>query len=408
MPNSINKKLNICFILFFIFLFISIITKAQVYNGLVKDECKDSINCRIQFSISDKSFSNIRNSRGSKLSFSDIQMNYNGLDIPIKSLNIRGKTTLFYPKKSFNVKLKKKLGIQCSHDTAVVKDFYLLGLSMDRNYINNYTSYSLLKALNIFNLKFSYCEVLINNVTQGIYLFIERPDDYALKTLKSPVLIRRGFNMEIDKIELNKENQAESYRYFRKKFTHMYSLCNKFSGSELYDSLNSYIDLSQYMKWLGFNYIIRNGDYTDELYLYFNTHENRFGIIPWDYDDLFAVHPHEGRDARNAVNGGQFIFSSEDRLDRAIITDEYLYKMYLKELLVVGDLLNENVLTEIFQKTYCSVYPYYLDNNIMETTRLDKYGLTNKDDLFNNLQEKLRSFLTIRLLIKQQVNTNFR
>lgn len=156
------------------------------------------------------------------------------------------------------------------------------------------------------------------------------------------------------------------------------------------------------MKWLGFNYLTRNGDYTDELYLYFDPLTNRFKIIPWDCDDLFAVQPHEGKDARTVVEGGQFIFSSEDRLDRAIISDEYLYKMYLKELLDVTDLLDEKVITQIFQKAYCSVYPYYLDNGIMQTTRLDKYGLTNKDDLFNNLQEKLRSILATSFLIKQK------
>ena len=38
-------------------------------------------------------------------------MTYNGLDIPLKSLKIRGKTSLYYPKKSFKLKLDKKIAI---------------------------------------------------------------------------------------------------------------------------------------------------------------------------------------------------------------------------------------------------------------------------------------------------------
>lgn len=40
---------------------------------------------------------------------------------------------------------------------------------------------------------------------------------------------------------------------------------------------------------LAFNYLIRNGDYTDELFLYLTGKGNQFQIIPWDYDDIFQI-----------------------------------------------------------------------------------------------------------------------
>ena len=401
-----KKKRYVFIILFFFILFFLKNTNGQIYGELIKNNCTDSINCQLQLKISDRSYRNIRDSRGSKPQFSDLQLKYNGQDIPAKSLKIRGKTSLYFPKKSFTLKLKKKLFIEGKYDTVSVKDCYLLSLSMDKNYVTNYTAYSLLKVLDLFNLTFSYCEVIINDESQGIYLIMERPGDYALKTLNSPVLIRRGFDMKIDKMDVKDKNESGSFKYYRKKFMHMYSFCNKYSGSQLYDSLNTYIDLSQYLQWIGFNYIIRNGDYTDELYLYFNPVENRFGIIPWDYDDLFTVYPHEGIDARRSVEGGQFIFSSEDRLDKTIIRDTYLYKKYLQELDFVTEQLNDSILTRIFQETYCSVYPYYLDKNIISTTRLDKYGLTNLDDLYINIQERLRTIRAIRDVVKHQLNSH--
>jgi len=371
----------------------------------VKKNCDDSIRCRIHLQIPEKSYKNIRNSRGRKLRFNDVALNYNGNDIPVKSLKIRGKTSLYYPKKSFSLKLQKNLDIRGAKDTARVKNCYLTGLTMDKNYIVNYTAYSLLKYLKIFNLAFSYCEVVINNNSQGIYMVMERPEDYAFKTMNSPVLIRRGFDRRIDKIEINKKNQKSSAKYFQQKFKHIYFLCDKYSGSQLYDSLNNQIDMRLYMQWLGFNFIARNGDYTDELYLYYDTAQQRFGIIPWDYDDLFMLYPHEGAEARNAVAGGRFIFSSEDRLDQTIINHKYLYNRYLEELIPLTEKLSNSAMAEVFQETYCSVYPFYLKDDILKTSAFDKYGLTSIEELFININENWRTFCAMRDMVKQQIKS---
>ena len=394
-----KRKCILIFLVFFV-LFPCESAIGQVNGELKTGNCKDSISCRIQLDVSAKCYNKIRRSRGYKPEFTEVLLNYNGLEIPVKSLKVRGKTSLYYPKKSFTLKLDKNIGIQGTEDTVFVKDCYLLGLTMDRNYIGNYTAYSILKYLHIFNLTFSYCEVVINNRSQGIYLIMERPEDYAFKTIKSPVLIRRGFNMSMDKIELRKESQAGSQKYFQEEFKHIYSLCNKYSGIQLYDSLNAYIDLSQYMRWLGFNYMARNGDYTDELYLYFNTDESRYEIIPWDYDDIFVLYPHEGKKARSAISAGQFIFSTEDHLDKTIIKDKYLYDKYLEELYSIADILNDSVLIEIYQKTLCLVYPYYLNEGILETTKDDKFGLTSMDELISNIRFEMNTLRDMRNMIR--------
>ena len=400
-----NIKRRFIFFIIVLFLFPIKSLKGQIFEDLIND-CDDSTKYRIEMQIPDNSYKKIRKSIGAKLSFSNVKMNYNGLDIPVKSLKIRGKTTLYYPKKSFTVKLKENLSIQGRKDTVFVKDCYLLSLSMDQNYIVNYSAYSLLKFLNLFNLTFSYCELVINDETQGIYLLMERPRDYAFETLNSPFIIRRGLNTEIDDIYVNDKVYKGSLKLFRKKFMKMYALCNKYSGSQLYDSLNNYIDLGQYMRWLGFNFLVRNGDYTDEVFFYFDSSKNRFGIIPWDYDDLFVSYPHEGKEARRSVKGGQFIFSSEDKIDQAIISDEFLYKKYLEELLYISEQLSDKFLFGIFQKTYCSVYPYYLDDKILNTTQFDKYGLTSLNELYVNVQKKLGILRTMRDMVNQQVNMN--
>ena len=51
--------------------------------------------------------------------------------------------------------------------------------------------------------------------------------------------------------------------------------------------------MKAYFSWLAFNFFIMNGDYSDELYLFAlpNQEEIRFGVLPWDYDDILTGSP---------------------------------------------------------------------------------------------------------------------
>ena len=168
-------------------------------------ECTDSIRCRISFTMDDFTYREIRESRGQKIESANVRMAYNGKHVPVQSLSIRGKTSLYYPKKSFTLKLEKKIEINSSRCRIRAKECYLLGLAMDRNYIQNYLCFRIMEALDIFHLAFCYGKVTINQKTQGIYLITERPRDYALKTLDSPAIIRRGFEEKIDKLIIGKD-----------------------------------------------------------------------------------------------------------------------------------------------------------------------------------------------------------
>ena len=55
------------------------------------------------------------------------------------------------------------------------------------------------------------------------------------------------------------------------------------------------------MRWLAFNFLVRDGDYTDEVYLYIDPELKKFKLIPWDYSNLFLTAPHEGTAERRKV-----------------------------------------------------------------------------------------------------------
>jgi hypothetical protein len=90
--------------------------------------------------------------------------------------------------------------------------------------------------------------------------------------------------------------------------------------------------MDHYLEWLGFNYWVMNGDYSDELFLYARPETGLLDIIPWDYDDLFKREPHEGREIRNKTLANKMIFSTEEVLDQVIGADNFLYEKYLASL----------------------------------------------------------------------------
>ena len=84
-------------------------------------------------------------------------------------------------------------------------DFYLVSLSMDRNYYHNRLSFDLLNSLGLFDLQYAYSELKINGKSQGIYLILQRPQDWALKDQNSPYIVRRGRDHLVDRERVQKD-----------------------------------------------------------------------------------------------------------------------------------------------------------------------------------------------------------
>jgi len=139
------------------------------------------------------------------------------------------------------------------------------------------------------------------------------------------------------------------------------------------------------MKWLAFNFLVRNGDYSDEVFFYIDPEINKYRIIPWDYDDIFATVPHEGYSERKKMIGDKMLFSSEDKLDTKIANDPYLYNLYLGSLQKVIGELSPAVLKDVFENAYSELYPYYSSDEIIANSQFDLY----KDATDENLKSYL-------------------
>lgn len=340
---------------------------------------------RIELQISEREYSRIKESAGEKLQLTKPIAIINGDTIKVDEIHARGKTSLYLRRKSFTFDMANKVTLR--HDGKIFSPhkFNAVSLSMDRNYLRNRLAFQLLENIQLFKLFYTYGELRINNTSEGIYLLTERPQEWALKTQGSPLILRRGFNNEIVKLKTGKETDKNVSKQYRHHYTSIYQNLNKYTGEELYQTLGQWLDLDMYMTWLAFNHFVHNGDYTDEVFFYIDPDEKRYKVIPWDYDDIFAAAPHEGADAKKKLPGDKYIFSSEDRLDQKIASDPCLYQQYLLQYRKMLEQLTTEILKLTCENIYAELNPFYSEKEIITMSRYDVYKNVNLESLTNEL-----------------------
>ncbi len=302
----------------------------------------------LDIKVSERQFKDIQNSAGEKLNLKEVQLSFNGKALPVESGHLRGNTPLYLKRKSFNFSLEHKATFLSEE----MKHFYLISLSMDRNYYRNRLAFDLMHQLGFFGLFYTYTQVSINDQSQGIHLLVQRPQDHAFHELHAPVIIRRGYDDRIKKYKAHKHVPKDTVKLYLKQFRNIGKVSRKYEGDAMRSELQKLMDVPMYMHWMAFNYLVSNGDYTDEVYFYAQKEKSpkTLGIIPWDYDDIFKLAPHEGKETRDARLGDQLIFSSEEALDLNIAEDETLYQVYTEEFLHVLDQLPDDMIYQTFEK----------------------------------------------------------
>jgi spore coat protein H len=346
--------------------------------------------------ISGSDYENIKATTGQKIIVKASTLIINGDTLVPEEINTRGQTTLYFPRKSLSFSLKSRATFRHGEKKESLKKFCALSLAMDKNYCNNRLAFQMMEAAQLFDLFYSFCELMINDHSEGIYMVIEKPEDWALKKKNSPLVMRRGYNNRIDKIKTGKKTVKDETAKYRNYFRQIYRSLNKYEGEELYKVLSKWLDTEVYMKWLAFNYFVRNGDYTDEVYFFPDPATEKFSIIPWDYDDIFALYPHEGNIQSKKLLEGKLFFSTEDRLDEKIVSDPYLYKKYLHQFLELMNQLSVEVIKGAFENTYAELYPYYSNEEIISNSKYDQYKDQNLENLKRNMEILYNQLLNLR------------
>lgn len=338
----------------------------------------------IEWQMAEDAYKKMKRKTLVEFEFQPAAMKINGEEVSAVSAHTRGKTSKKYWRKSYTISLEDKFSFSGS---IAMKKFYLLSMSMDRNYLRNRLAFDCLSPLGVFPLWYQYVTLGINNRPEGLYMLVQRPADYALKESGSHSILRRQTTGLLAKEKFDKDISDEDRKLSLKTFESISKDCAELSGKDLFESLNVKLDMQSYFRWLAFNYLVRNGDYTDEVFYYAlqNSDPVRFGIIPWDFDDILAKGPHEGAIKRAETLGDQLLFSSEDKLDRTIANDPYLYKRYLEEMATVCEVLTPKTLKGITDNIFRDLRSYFLDDNVATLSQHDKDEIGSLKELREEL-----------------------
>lgn len=345
---------------------------------------------QFSFSLEENDYSRLISARGSKFDLYPTGSSLNGVPVNIERLHIRGKSSLFFDRKSFSIHTSKEDPVNFPDLEKPFRKFNLLSLSMDKNFFRNRLAFRCLNEFGLFPLFNAYANITINQHPQGIYLIMEKPDEYVLNSQKGVFLLR---SMDGGRVEYEggKELSGKESRTFVKAYREISKICKREKGEILRQELSERLDLEAYMKWLAFNFWIKNGDYGDEFYLYVleNREKPFFHLLPWDYDDIFSPKPHEGQKLRDYRLGPALIFSSEDMLGRTIATDSVLYTQYCGIFKSMLEDFTEEKLEEIFAGVLSELQIYAEKQRNDAHFQPDRAGMVDIEAVQKDMASKL-------------------
>lgn len=371
---------------------------------LAKPEFKPDHLNTISFQVSPNLLKNLHDAKGEKLSMAVPIIAINDDTLKTKHIRVRGNTSSYFRRKSFNIKVTKKATFRSLTDTFSLTKIYAICMNMDRNYIRNKIAYEVLKRQHVLTPENAYSNLVINGKSEGLYLIFYPPDEFALNESKFPLLIRRGYDASIDKLS-SAGLERQEIKALKDKFNSLYKLPGSgLHGEQLYASLSRVLNLTSYFSWLAFNHLFQNGDYADEVYFVWDETQGLYEIIPWDLDDLLRAEPHEGAHQRKRLLGDKLIFSSEDKLDVMIANDPYVYKEYLKVYKDFLEQLTPEEFADILQGLWKEVSPYYLMDDVIAQSQFDQFGKTDSTKLEEDLGSIYQSIILNRQRVLKEIS----
>jgi hypothetical protein len=365
-------------------------------------------------------------SSGKKIDFSAAMFLYFEDDIYfVESMRLRGQAALNFPRKSYSLFVSP--GIEMAKDNKSkgnFEKFKLISMSHDFTYIENRFGHIVLNEMGLWPLHSSYTEVIINDRHNGLYLFIEDPENYLFGIKNAQTVIRRSYKGQISKIELNSTESTNNIKHYTAKYKQIYKTITEHTGDRLYAELCEMMNIDMYMRKMAVDMILSNGDTADEVFFYAVEKNNKtyFEILPWDYDDLFESSPHEAgrawavgkRFGKRVYNNaddvkkeldGRLIFSVEDDIDYIVAMDTFLYNKYLRQLDFVVSILDVQYIELIFEQLRDELNPYYAKNKVIEQSKYDE-NPTSPEIFLLNIENK-KKYLQDRLVwIKKELENN--
>jgi hypothetical protein len=258
-----------------------------------------------------------------------------GPALPVAELSTHGQTSQDARRRNFELQLADDARARLQVAGLSAAKLFLLSMQADEGYISSAIGFKILALPGLPVPRFSYVELVLNGVSQGLYLAIERPVDAMRRDLNAVYIARRRYFGRLDVKKYEGERTGISEARFTETLSDTLELHDGLGGDDLYTAWSRRIDIDAYMIWLGLNSLLRNGDFSDEVYFYStSTDPPYYRIFPWDMDDLFKKRMHLAplNWLLSGFDQSSLLFNFESGLDRKINEDGVLYRRFQDNL----------------------------------------------------------------------------
>lgn len=269
----------------------------------------DSTDARVDITVSEAAIAYMyQNVQSDSLHYCTLRFRNRWIDETLDSVGItlRGNTSRNSQKKSFKLSFNSFLP---GRDFYNLDKMNLNGEHNDPSIIRSKLCWDLFNDVGMIHSRAAHAEVYLNGKYYGLYINVEHIDDKFLKKnfsnaegnlwkclypadlvyLGEDQNLYKKINGGIQTYDLKTNEGADDYS----KLAHLVSIINKTSLSVLPDSLEKIIDISSVIKLFAFNTLVASWDdyrsLNNNYYLYHEPSKDKFSILPYDYDNTFAV-----------------------------------------------------------------------------------------------------------------------
>lgn len=288
--------------------------------------------------------------------------------LPIRA-HLRGQGTLKYcHRKSFTIDMPGDQPWNLIPDTAA-NGYYLISMCQDKDYLRTATMLRLWKSAGLFPINFRYVELVIGQHSHGLYMLLEKPAD-VLPHKKPGLLglLRRRFTPPTTVIEVKYSSSTETIA--AGDYVNTFLNLDHLNSQQFADTIESRLNLDQFIRHLAMSSVLFNGDYVDEVWFLQipddnNPHGYHYEVMKWDPDDTLN-HCHYGTTyAFQDPNG--IAACAESELAKIVLGNPALYPRFVAEVdrLLQNELSVANV-TAAFDQTVSDLKKHLTNTDIIK------------------------------------------
>jgi hypothetical protein len=266
--------------------------------------------------------------------------------------HFRGQTSLDCGRKSYSIHFTDDAPRRFGRH-AFGSEFYLLSLCKDPGGFRQVLANRSMAQLQLFPLEQRYVQLRVAGRERGIYLLLEKPDEYLKRNQAAlSAVIRRRFDATAEPAEVKypkPDREPEAADAALQSYTAIVEPIAAHDSESLFETLSERVDLDNYLRWLALQSFFQCGDYVDETFFYASDESGApyFRNLGWDTDDLFELCHHKGKYAYRDVH--ELVYCAEGTLDQALGVSSSLYHRYAEVLaeLMHHELDPERVASEL-------------------------------------------------------------